>query len=140
MKILALLFFIEAGYVPEAVLWNHTFATEALIEEHHQIYTDLGVELLLFDTFFLGGSVETSTHPSDGSPTFTPVRDTYTFGAGVRIGDFEAGWRHTCTHPVAANFHLTDAHLPEAAGDEVYLRYEAEIPVLGILESGTERD
>jgi hypothetical protein len=124
MKLLAIIFILELGYVPEAQLWNYT---NELIVEKHQLYSEFIVEAVFLDTFFITGGIETRTHKSTDFWGFVPIRDLYRFGAGVKLDHFELGWRHMCTHPVAANWHFVTSQVSEAAQDEFYLRISGEL-------------
>lgn len=114
MKLLVLLFAIEAGIVPR-------FTYPGVGAELWQLgYVQLETEgQLLNNHLFIGGSVKTFITPTDHL-TFSPRFAEYDFSAGIRFGLFEAGLRHRCTHNIEASMPILIGY------DEIYLRISNE--------------
>ena len=97
MTWLTLLFAIEAG-----LLSGYT-SVYGQRYERPETYLTLETELQITDYLFVGGIIETQADylPDNGwLPGFAPSHAVYVFNAGVRLGNFEAGWRHECVHGV----------------------------------------
>lgn len=134
MTWIALLFFVEAGFTPNAQEWNHGNPDLPWLVEREVVSTDVGARLLLFDDLlFVEASVQTLSSPSDHAWTLSPYRDVYQFGGGISWRGFELGWLHECSHPVATNWQEpggTENLGREWAFDRFYISYEGKITIL----------
>jgi hypothetical protein len=115
---------LEAGYLPSLAVTDYT--TGPIPREIQGLwYTDLSGEIRA-DRVFLAGGVHTQMYPSGGG--FFPTVVRFDFSAGVRFGPVEAGYRHSCTHPMYPWLPYASAlgrdYRPqyEGAYDQVYIR------------------
>ncbi len=126
MNWLALIFALEVGWLP-----NGGFAlyeVPQVIEVTGSFYTDLQAEVVAWDHLYIGGGMRTFMWSSEGDWTFWPHSTLYNFGAGLRWGPMELGWRHFCAHPVMPYSILYDPVLRgEGAWDEIFLRFTGKL-------------
>ena len=100
MWLLALLFSLEMGYAPQYQSLNVIRFDNDFIQNENVYYITMDTEVILFDYFFIGGSVKTFIQPKNESYQFLPIENDYLFKAGLRFKNIEAGFRHLCIHPV----------------------------------------
>jgi hypothetical protein len=127
LEFLVLIYSLETGYMPTTQTWNVQAPENVYIDA--AFYTDLEVELVLGDMFFIGGNMLSYQWFRPDTMTFRPHRMDYTFGVGFRFQGLEIGWEHYCSHPVAANWHLIDELPLESSYDRIYVRFEGKAAI-----------
>ena len=73
-----------------------------------------------WEFLFAGGEIE-NVQVMLNAHQYDPIHVTYRFNAGVRLGAFEAGWKHECKHPVVGR---TDGARLTGGYDKLYARVE----------------
>ena len=87
----------------------------------------LGIEALIAEHVFVGGSVQTYEKMTVDTP-FSPWESLYSFKAGLRGWGFEIGYRHECDHLVLEGFAtLYDGFWQNR--DELYVSYTGHLKV-----------
>lgn len=130
MNLLILLFAFEAGFLPGND-W-YLYETKTQVEGEIGYYTTLEFEAQ-YGAIFAGGALRTDMSPNN-MVSFDPHWVTYEFNAGARLGVFEFGWRHYCTHPIRTYLYSSSKVVPqliEGSVDEFYARIEVEVTNAG---------
>ena len=93
------------------------------------IYTDLSVEFLLLDIFYIGGGVRIPMTWAGDS--FSPHATYYDFQTGVRLGPVDVFWHHACRHPqMLYSYDYTTDVGWEGAYDELGISIKGQIPLI----------
>lgn len=119
-----LLFYLEIGFLPfNTWVFFDGDQKHFSIEDQYSYYTEMNAEVVAFDMVFVGGTVRTDMRPITVD-NWSPFWMTYGFNAGFRFGLVEAGFRHSCLHPITAYSGLLGERTPIAEGGyrEIYLR------------------
>ena len=127
MNWLTLFFAFELGFVPQAGILMYQPEKVFIIEG--ALYTELEAELLILNTFFIGGGVRTYITPGN-QYTFSPNNSVYDFHVGLRLGKlFEVGLTHRCFHPSFPYLSFNNYELSGVEGsyDEIYIRFSNKI-------------
>jgi hypothetical protein len=128
MITLAFIFALEAGWLPHGGFIM--YEAPAFVDGTGSYYVDLQAEAEFFEHLYVGGGMKAMMWSQEKNWTFWPHTMLYNFGAGLRLGPIEIGWRHFCVHPVLPYMILFDPHLKaEGSWDEVFARVQAKIPV-----------
>ena len=122
MNWLLLFFAFEMGALPSYELRSYEDLDNTVID-NFSMYTQLEVEAVIFDYFFVSGGIKTSVFPRGDRLGFVPYESDYIFGAGIRMENIEIGYRHLCIHPTLPyRWFLIPSVTYDGAYDEVYLR------------------
>jgi hypothetical protein len=124
MNWIILLFFLEVGYQPLEQSAIYTYPEHPELQFYEWTpYTIFDAEIILFNYFFVGGTVKTDTILRIGANSHTPTASTYITKGGIRINNFEAGFRHVCKHPTIPMLYYLDPRVEyEMAYQEIYIR------------------
>lgn len=126
MTWLAFVFALEAGWLPHGGFV--AYEAPEVIMVNGSFYTVLQAEAVAWDYLYLAGGMKAMMWSQKGEWTFWPHTMLYNFGAGLRLGPIEVGWRHFCVHPVMPYSIIFDPHLKaEGAWDEIFLRVEVKV-------------
>lgn len=122
---IALLFFLELGYVPMQVTEEYDYLAD-ILDVRSAYYAELGVEAE-WRGVFVSGAVDVGVF-KDKEPSemdFWPFYLKSDFGLGYRRKGFEIGYRHMCNHPIVPYFFAwPPVVFRDSASDEFYLRLE----------------
>ena len=119
---IALLFFLEIGYIPMQATVEYDYLTD-ILDIKSAYYVELGFEAEWFG-IFIGGSADIGTF-KDGALSFYPFYLKSDFNVGYRRKYFEVGYRHMCNHPIVPYFFAwPPVVFRDSASDEFYLRLE----------------
>jgi len=127
MNWIALFFALELGVAPNIGVLQYEPA-DFIVSEWQIGYTQMEAEVEFFGLLFAGGGVRTYITPGSGW-TFAPNTTVYDFGAGLRRGPLEVGWRHRCFHPTFPYQPVFEQQFSglEGSYDEVYIRLEGKV-------------
>ena len=131
--IIALLFHLEAGYMPLDTLRNYaeSYPLESVVER--PIYATLGVDVEVLGVFFIGGSVRTDMSIEElAVGHFSPFGENFMFHAGLRpVPGLELGFRHHCIHPLVTYMRNKSFALNfEGAYQEIYLKVDVKVDLI----------
>ena len=126
LEILTFVFFVELGYMPQSQVYTYTEQQE-IIDSSKQLYTELGIRMYLWDTFYVGGAVKTHMWIA-GFGNFFPHKTDYLFEFGVIWGVLEIGFRHWCKHPVVPYLHqMGNFDTVDEVHETIFIRMEGKI-------------
>lgn len=117
-------FAMELGYIP---LYGFTLH-ETEYTDGQNLFISFTGKIIILDTVFAGGSIR-NDFSFAGDFKFWPSADWYGIFAGVQIGGFQIGVRHSCFHPVMAyaNTHGNGETNIEGGYTEIYIKFEGKI-------------
>lgn len=86
---------------------NQNMSLDGIFTTFNPIYIDLRIEGQIPLSFTKGDENQVffsyenlNTMIGNGSPSMTPLQETYTFSTGIRFIGVELGYEHQCSHPV----------------------------------------
>jgi hypothetical protein len=124
MNWLVLSYFLSMG----TLAYQASFSPDAPVYQTPDLNfeTTLGIEALVLDHLFVGGSVQMWESPS--VRFFDPSEGLYIFEAGLRGWGFEFGFRHECDHVILNAFTIPSQAF-WANKDEFYVSYTGHLKV-----------
>jgi len=127
LEILSLIFYIEAGYIPQSQIFTYVSPRVEALDENHLFYTDLGATLFFWNVLYVGGSVKTYVWPL-APGIWSPHKADYLFKVGLRWGIGEVGFRHWCKHPVVPYLYQRDGfNTIDEVHEEIFIKFEGRI-------------
>ncbi len=100
LKLLNYYYFLTAGLIPHNNFINYEdklcFAPAVMY--HINIATEISSPK---NIFYIGGGFENYYVKTDKKMFFTALQDAFIFKTGIRYLNFELGYQHYCTHPLA---------------------------------------
>ncbi len=116
------------AYLPLNTLFQWENSTNLILKANENpllFYIDLNAEVVLFDTFFIGGNMRNDFYNKSDSLYFSPQTMRFKFFTGLRFKKiFEIGFNHFCFHPVIPYFglHANPIVKWEGAYEEIYIK------------------
>lgn len=126
MNWLVLLFAIELGFAPSYRSLNVTPNTVGINITENIGYVLFEVEVVAWDTLFVGGSIKSYVQfMKDDLTNYHPFEIDNYFNAGLRFGQIEVGYKHRCIHPERPyEIIYRSESSRDASYDEFYVRME----------------
>jgi len=119
-------FYIEGGFIPRSteVDWEEN----KLNLDTNVLYITLDTRIFAFDYLLFGGDVTTWMVPHDPlTTTFYPFYMSYVFEAGLKIDNFELGYTHRCSHPLATLGYISDPlYKLDSSSDKIWAKLSFE--------------
>jgi len=86
-------------------------------------------EIEILKTIFIGGSMLTNMSLIINPIGFFPSDIWYSFNTGIRISNFEIGFRHNCFHPIQPYISRSNPGNVFAEGgfEEIYMKFKGSI-------------
>ena len=127
LEILSLIFYIEAGYIPQSQIFTYAAPETEFLEENNLFYTDLGATLFFWNVLYIGGSVKTYVWPL-ATGNWSPHKTDYLFKIGAVFGILEIGFRHWCKHPMMPYLYTHgDFNTVDEVHEEIFIKFEGRI-------------
>jgi hypothetical protein len=128
-SILDFAFEMELGYLP---LNSWVMHQTAYTGNGLDFYLNMKAEVILLNMFFVGGNTRTNASFRGDGLVIDHSEIWYGVNAGVRIGGFEIGFRHSCFHPIQTyyNFFITTPENivnAEGAYEELYISFKGKV-------------
>ena len=114
---------IEGGYIPRASAVDWSVSHPELQLTKDVFYLDLTTRISILKYGFVGGSATTWMVLNDDNGFMFPFYMSYIFNAGLVIDNFEIGYWHRCSHPMATLGYAVDPLFSlDSTSDKIYAK------------------